>query len=99
MKWSVRDESLHSKMGCQLFRHMCSQIPGLKEECKEHIYDAALTMHNAEMTYISKLFEMGDIEGMTEYDLKHFIKKRTGDKIKELGYKAEGKFKFEYDQK
>ena len=21
MKWSVRDESLHSKMGCQLFRH------------------------------------------------------------------------------
>ena len=35
MKWSVRDESLHSKMGCQLFRHMCSQIPGLKEECKE----------------------------------------------------------------
>ena len=23
MKWSVRDESLHSKMGCQLFRHMC----------------------------------------------------------------------------
>ena len=92
MKWSVRDESLHSKMGCQLFRHMCSQIPGLKEECKEHVYDAALTMHNAEMTYISKLFEMGDIEGITEYDLKHFIKKRTGDKIKELGYKAEGKF-------
>jgi ribonucleoside-diphosphate reductase beta chain len=22
MKWSVRDESLHSKMGCRLFRHM-----------------------------------------------------------------------------
>ena len=42
---------------------------------------------------------MGDIEGITEYDLKHFIKKRTGDKIQELGYKAEGKFKFEYDQK
>jgi len=27
MKWSVRDESLHSKMGCQLFRHMCSEYP------------------------------------------------------------------------
>ena len=23
MKWSVRDESLHSKMGCKLFREMC----------------------------------------------------------------------------
>jgi ribonucleoside-diphosphate reductase beta chain len=25
MKWSVRDESLHSKMGCQLFRDMCAE--------------------------------------------------------------------------
>ena len=86
MKWSVRDESLHSKMGCQLFRHMCSQIPGLKEECEPHIFEAALEMHNAEMTYISKMFEAGDIENLTQYDLKHFIKKRLGDKLAELGY-------------
>ena len=86
MKWSVRDESLHSKMGCQLFRHMCSQIPGLKKECEPHIFEAALTMHNAEMTYISKIFEMGDIENLTAYDLQHFIKKRVGDKLAELGY-------------
>jgi len=86
MKWSVRDESLHSKMGCQLFRHMCSQIPGLKTECEPHIFEAALTMHNAEMTYISKIFEMGDIDGITKYDLCHFIKKRVGDKLAELGY-------------
>ena len=32
MKWSVRDESLHSKMGCQLFRHMCDEYPELFEE-------------------------------------------------------------------
>ena len=25
MKWSVRDESLHSKMGCKLFNHMCEE--------------------------------------------------------------------------
>ena len=86
MKWSVRDESLHSKMGCQLFRQMCSQIPGLKEECEPHIFKAALEMHNAEMTYISKIFEMGDIENLTKYDLTHFIKKRLGDKLAELGY-------------
>jgi|TARA_B100001741_G_scaffold245715_1_gene207021 ribonucleoside-diphosphate reductase beta chain len=86
MKWSVRDESLHSKMGCQLFRQMCSQIPGLKEECEPHIFEAALTMHNAEVTYINKIFEMGDIENLTKYDLTHFIKKRLGDKLAELGY-------------
>tara|TARA_R100001460_G_scaffold2573_1_gene8285 strand:- start:843 stop:1217 length:375 start_codon:yes stop_codon:yes gene_type:complete len=65
---------------------MCSQIPGLKEECEPHIYEAALTMHNAEMSYITKIFEMGDIENLTAYDLHHFIKKRVGDKIAELGY-------------
>ena len=102
MKWSVRDESLHSKMGCQLFRHMCSQIPGLKEKCEPHIFEAALEMHNAEMTYISKIFEMGDIENLKQYDLVHFIKKRVGDKLAELGYKdkkyKQWDFTF-YDQK
>ena len=29
---------------------------------------------------------MGDIEGMKKYDLTHFIKKRVGDKLAELGY-------------
>ncbi len=75
MKWSVRDESLHSKMGCQLFRQMCSQIPGLKEECEPHIFEAALTMHNAEVTYINKIFEMGDIENLTKYDLHNLLKR------------------------
>ena len=102
MKWSVRDESLHSKMGCQLFRHMCSQIPGLKAECEPHIFKAALTMHNAEMDYIGKIFEAGDIEGMKKYDLVHFIKKRVGDKLAELGYTTkkykEQDFTF-YDEK
>ena len=34
MKWSVRDESLHSKMGCRLFRHMCEEYPELKDEAR-----------------------------------------------------------------
>ena len=37
MKWSVRDESLHSRMGCQLFRHMCEEYPELQEQCKDSI--------------------------------------------------------------
>ena len=37
MKWSVRDESLHSRMGCQLFRHMCDEYSELKEQCKDSI--------------------------------------------------------------
>jgi ribonucleoside-diphosphate reductase beta chain len=44
MKWSVRDESLHSKMGCQLFRHMCEEDPKLLNKCNNDVIDAAKTM-------------------------------------------------------
>ena len=58
MKWSVRDESLHSKMGCQLFRHMCEEDNSLLDACKEDIYLAAKTMVELEEKYIDKMFEM-----------------------------------------
>jgi len=86
MKWSVRDESLHSKMGCQLFRHMCEEDIRLLESCREDIISAAEAMHDAEMNYIDKMFEMGDIENLKSYDLKQFIKKRLNEKLVELGY-------------
>ena len=86
MKWSVRDESLHSKMGCQLFRHMCEEDNNLLDACREDIVKAAQAMHDAEMNYIDKMFEMGDIENLKSYDLKQFIKKRLNEKLGELGY-------------
>jgi ribonucleoside-diphosphate reductase beta chain len=90
MKWSVRDESLHSKMGCQLFRHMCDEMAGpnysLLEDCREDVIDAAATMIKLEEDYIDKMFEAGDIEGISAYDLKQFIRKRTNEKLHELGY-------------
>jgi ribonucleoside-diphosphate reductase beta chain len=86
MKWSVRDESLHSKMGCQLFRHMCEENNQLAHLCKADIIKAAETMVDLEIKYIDKMFEMGDIEGISANDLKHFIKKRTNEKLVELGY-------------
>ena len=63
MKWSVRDESLHSKMGCKLFRDMCSENDQLLNLCREDIIKAAETMIKLETKYIDKMFEMGDIEG------------------------------------
>jgi ribonucleoside-diphosphate reductase beta chain len=86
MKWSVRDESLHSKMGCQLFRHMCEEEPNLLNDVREDVIKAAELMLQAEENYIDKMFEMGDIEGMKSYDLKQFIRKRINEKLVELGY-------------
>ena len=97
MKWSVRDESLHSKMGCQLFRHMCEEDNHLLDACKEDIYLAAKTMVELEEKYIDKMFEMGDIENLKSYDLKQFIRKRTNEKLSELGYKDKRRL-FNYDK-
>jgi len=96
MKWSVRDESLHSKMGCQLFRHMCQEDPKLLEDCKKDVIDAAEAMLKAEEKYIDKMFEQGDIENLKANDLKQFIRKRLNEKINELGYTNIGKH-FKYD--
>jgi ribonucleoside-diphosphate reductase beta chain len=97
MKWSVRDESLHSKMGCKLFRDMCNENDQLLNLCREDIIKAAETMVLLETKYIDKMFEMGDIEGISANDLKHFIRKRTNEKLVELGYIDLGNY-FPYDK-
>ena len=86
MKWSVRDESLHSKMGCQLFRHMCEEDTDLLENCRQDVINAAETMVELEVKYIDKMFDGGEIEGIKSYDLIQFIKKRANEKLVELGY-------------
>jgi len=92
MKWSVRDESLHSRMGCQLFRHMCDEYPELKQQCKDSIEEASKLIVELESKFIDKMFEMGDLENLSSSDLKEFIKARTNSKLEELGY--EGIFEF-----
>ena len=95
MKWSVRDESLHSKMGCTLFRHMCDEYPNLLKQCKKSIIEAAKLIVELELKFIDKMFEMGDLENLKADDLKEFIKQRTNTKLEELGYKGI----FEFDKK
>lgn len=88
MKWSVRDESLHSKMGCQLFRHICEEYPELKESVQSQVEEAANLMVEMEIKFIDKMFEMGDLENLKANDLKEFIKKRANEKLNELGYES-----------
>jgi ribonucleoside-diphosphate reductase beta chain len=100
MKWSVRDESLHSKMGCQLFRHMCDEYPELLKSVKKDVEAAAKLMVEMEHKFIDKMFEMGDLENLKADDLKNFISKRANEKLAELGYNpmVGGDYYFEYDE-
>jgi len=87
VEWSVRDESLHSKAGCWLFRTMMEEIPELNDSLMtQQIYDACDLSVKLEFNFIDKAFEMGDIEGLSKEQLKNFIKARANEKLNELGY-------------
>jgi ribonucleoside-diphosphate reductase beta chain len=82
VEWSIRDESLHSNAGCWMFRELMKEKPELKEDIKQ----AALLSLKLELDFIDKVYEMGDLEGCTKYDLVSFIKHRTNTKMADLGY-------------
>ena len=89
VEWSVRDESLHSKAGCWIYRTLLSEQPELDTpQLTQAIYEACDLSVKLEFDFIDKAFEMGDIEGLNKEQLKNFIKERANQKLVELGYSA-----------
>jgi len=89
VEWSVRDESLHSKAGCWLFRTLLQEQPELNtQELREQIVEACQLSVQLEFDFIDKAFEMGNVEGLNKDQLKAFIKARANEKMIELGYNA-----------
>jgi ribonucleoside-diphosphate reductase beta chain len=86
VEWSVRDESLHSKAGCWLFRTMIEEMPELQDGMESQIYEACDLSVKLEFDFIDRAFEMGEIEGLNINQLKNFIKERANQKLIELGY-------------
>jgi ribonucleoside-diphosphate reductase beta chain len=87
VEWSVRDESLHSKAGCWLFRTLMEENPELDNPMMTiDIYEACEISVGLEFDFIDKAFEMGDVEGLNKDQLKNFIKARANEKLIELGY-------------
>jgi ribonucleoside-diphosphate reductase beta chain len=89
VEWSVRDESLHSKAGCWLFKTLISENPHLDTpQLRNSIVEACELSVQLEFDFIDKAFEMGDIENLSKVQLKNFIKQRANEKMVELGYSA-----------
>jgi ribonucleoside-diphosphate reductase beta chain len=87
--WSVRDESLHSKAGCWLFRTLLEEQPSLNTpQLRDKIIEACELSVKLEYDFIDKVFEMGNLENLTKEQLKNFIKARANEKMIELGYNA-----------
>lgn len=86
--FSIKDESLHSDAGCWLFRTFVKEYPEvLTEDLKESIYSAARLTVELEDAFIAKAFSLGTMEGITEHDLKNFIRFRANTKLNDIGFK------------
>ena len=88
VEWSIRDESMHSDAGCWLFRTLLEEKPELKTpELETAINEAALLSLQLELDFIERVYNLGDLEGCSKYDLINFIKNRVNTKLGDLGYK------------
>ena len=87
VEWSIRDESLHSEAGCWLFRTLVKENKELRTpELEAAINEAALLSLQLELDFIEKVYELGDLEGCSKYNLTNFIKNRVNTKLADLGY-------------
>lgn len=92
IEWSARDEDLHSKAGCWLFREVVKENPELlTTELKSKIMEAAKVTVDLEDAFIDSVFTLGNLPNLTKEDLKNYIRFRANSKLKELGLPSKWK--------
>lgn len=97
INFSVRDENIHSVAGAWCFKYLKAQrkLSELQEQQLEHkIREVVRLIYEHECQIIAKLFEKGDIKGITAHQLECFVQSRLNECLKELGYKKEYEVKY-----
>jgi ribonucleotide reductase beta subunit family protein with ferritin-like domain len=92
INFSVKDENIHSEAGAWLFRTYLRELIedlGVSDrqlkEIQEDLIDVAKTIEEHEAIIIDKIFENGDIKGITSIQLKEFVKERLNLCLGNLG--------------
>ena len=97
INFSVRDENIHSVAGAWSFKFLKSKrnLTSKQElQLEEKIHAVVQTIYNHEQQIIAKLFERGDIKGITAHQLECFVQSRLNECLKELGYEKEYDVKY-----
>jgi len=96
INFSARDEALHAEASAWLFRTLMQEKldAGLIDEeyCKnleKQLREAAHKVLDHEVEIIQEVFSKGRIEGITEGQLKNFVKSRINMCLRNLGYTNE----------
>ena len=100
---SVRDENMHSTGGAWAFKYKLEQ---LKQELSPEAFElhklaieaqvrlVAQKLYEHECQIISKLFEQGDIKGITAHQLENFVQSRVNECLMQLGFEKEYEVKY-----
>ncbi|MEK7545464.1 MAG: ribonucleotide-diphosphate reductase subunit beta [Patescibacteria group bacterium] len=84
--WSIRDESLHSKGVCHLFRDLVAENRQIWTPAfQEKLYKACGEMVDLEDRFIDTCFSMGEVPGLTADQVKAYIRYTADKKLQEIG--------------
>ena len=88
VEWSVRDETMHCEGMVKVFRTFCEEHPRIvTDEFKADIYQMFRDAVVLEDKVIDLAFEMGAVEGLTEKEVKSYIRYIANRRLTQLGLK------------
>lgn len=87
-EWSLRDESQHVEGGAELFKQYCKENRDIvTDELKTQVYDMYRQAVALEDVFIESVFKLGDTEGLTEKEMKEYIRYVADRRLIQLGMK------------
>ncbi len=104
INFSVRDENFHSAAGAWAFRYKLEQLKDefsneefaeLKVNIEKKIRELAYKLYDHECHIIAKLFEQGEIKGITAHQLENFVQSRINECLMQLGFEKEYDVKYD----
>ena len=88
VEWSIRDETMHVDGMTALFRQYITENPEVvTDEFKQSIYDMYRTAVTLEDKVIDLAFELGAMEGITQSEVKEYIRYIADRRLTNLGLK------------
>ena len=88
VEWSIRDETMHVQGNAKLFREFVEEHPRIvNDELKSKIYEMAKNAVKLEDKFIKLAFNGHEQEGITEKEVKQYIRHIADRRLLQLGMK------------
>jgi ribonucleotide reductase beta subunit family protein with ferritin-like domain len=88
VEWSIRDESMHVEGNSKLFKAFCNEHSRVvDDEFKAEIYEMARRAVKLEDKFVELAYKIGNVDGLTQEDVKQYIRYITDRRLLQLGLK------------